>query len=256
MNFEKQIEIFSKSDAEYYGDKNFITNSQLGKLAKSPKVLDHYRKYGQDDTNALLFGRAMHMAVFEPDKFSEEVIRYEGKVRRGKEWESFKRDNSEKTIISSSEYESIFRMFDKLMSIPRVKDLITDGVPEAVNCWQDSETGVYCKGKSDMIKNVNGVKMLIDLKTTQEHNEESFRRSCYKYGYDRQAAFYTDGFGGDEFWFIVIEKQAPYDVGVYMCSSEFIEEGRKKYKKLLETYNNYFIRQESDINNYYIESIL
>ena len=83
MNFEKQIEIFSKSDTEYYGDKNFITNSQLGKLAKSPKILEHYRKYGQDDTSAVLFGRAMHMAVFEPDKFSEHVIRYEGKVRRG-----------------------------------------------------------------------------------------------------------------------------------------------------------------------------
>ena len=86
MDFKKQIDLFSKSDSEYYGDKNFITNSQLGKLAKSPKALEHYRKYGQADTTALLFGRAMHMAIFEPDKFSNDIVTFEGKVKRGKAW--------------------------------------------------------------------------------------------------------------------------------------------------------------------------
>ena len=38
MDFAKYIKDFD-SDAIYYGDKNFITNSQLGKLAKSPKIL-------------------------------------------------------------------------------------------------------------------------------------------------------------------------------------------------------------------------
>ena len=256
MDFKKQIDLFSKSDAEYYGDKNFITNSQLGKLAKSPKALEHYRQYGQPETNALIFGRAMHMAIFEPDKFLKEVIVYEGKTRRGKAWEEFKESNKDNTIISASEGETIKRMRDKLYSLPKIKELVTDGDAEVVNCWQDEDTGVYCKGKSDMIKEMNGLKVLVDLKTCQEHNEDYFRKSCVKYGYDRQSAFYTDGFKAEEFWFEAIEKPGPFDIGLYMCSPEFIEYGRMKYKKLLEQYNDYFIRQEGDINNYYIESIL
>ena len=84
----------------------------------------------------------------------------------------------------------------------------------------------------------------------------SFKGSCMKYGYDRQSAFYLDGFDADEFWFIVIEKTEPYDVGIYMCSKEFIEYGREKYKNLLNLYDHYFISQEKEIKDYYVESII
>ena len=77
-----------------------------------------------------------------------------------------------------------------------------------------------------------------------------------KYGYDRQSAFYLDGFGADEFWFIVIEKTEPFDVGIYMSSEGFMELGRTKYKELLNLYDTYFIKQDREINDYYVESIL
>ena len=38
MDFKKHIELF-KNDSKYYGDKNFITSSQLGKLSHSPAKL-------------------------------------------------------------------------------------------------------------------------------------------------------------------------------------------------------------------------
>jgi hypothetical protein len=65
-----------------------------------------------------------------------------------------------------------------------------------------------------------------------------------------------DGFGADEFWFIVIEKTEPFDVGIYMCGDEFVSSGRNKYKDLLTIYDHYFIKQEKEINDYYVESIL
>jgi hypothetical protein len=115
---------------------------------------------------------------------------------------------------------------------------------------------VLCKGKADYIKNDNGRKIIVDIKTTQDHKEYPFRGSCNKYGYDRQSAFYLDGFEADEFWFIVIEKTEPFDIGVYMCSDEFLGTGRDKYKGLLNLYNEYFIKQDKEITDYYIETIL
>ena len=254
MNFDKYIKEF-QSDALYYGDKNFITNSQLGKLAHSPAKLEHYRQYGQDDTNALLFGRAFHQNILEPDKYKEQVISYDG-TRRGKAWDEFKLGNSGKTIITQVENKSLLKMRKKLLSIPRVSNLLSGGVAEVVNCWVDEDTGVYCKGKTDYVKDENGRKILVDIKTTQNHAISSFKGACMKYGYDRQSAFYLDGFGADEMWFIVIEKTEPYDVGIYMCSDEFVGFGRDKYKDLLNIYDTYFIKQEKEVNDYYVESII
>ena len=254
MSFDKYIKEF-ESDAKYYGDKNFITSSQLGKLAQSPAKLEHYRKYGQEDTSALLFGRAFHLNILESEKFKDKISVFTG-TRRGKVWDEFKEANEESTIITEKEYSSIERMREKLYSIPRVVNLLSSGVAEVVNCWSDDSTGVYCKGKADYVKNENGRTILVDIKTTQSHNENAFRGSCMKYGYDRQAAFYMDGFKADEFWFIVIEKTAPYDVGIYMCGDEFISMGRSKYQDLLKTYDYYFIKQEKEIKEYYNESIL
>tara|TARA_R100000700_G_C3175667_1_gene150553 strand:+ start:2437 stop:3201 length:765 start_codon:yes stop_codon:yes gene_type:complete len=254
MNFEKYIKDFER-DSIYYGDKNFITSSQLGKLAHSPAKLEHYRKYGQDDTNALLFGRAFHQNILEPEKYEEQVISYDG-TRRGKAWEEFKSENSNKTIITRSEGNNLIKMREKLLSIPRVINLLSGGEAEVVNCWEDGDTGVYCKGKADYVKTENGRTILVDIKTTQDHKENSFKGSCWKYGYDRQSAFYLDGFDADEFWFIVIEKTDPFDIGIYMCGDEFINNGRQKYKDLLNIYDEYFIKQNREIKEYYIETIL
>jgi len=254
MDFTKYIKVF-ESDTKYYADKNFITSSQLGKLAHSPAKLENYRLYGQEDTNALLFGRAFHLNILEPDKFKNKVISFDG-TRRGKVWEEFKNENSDKTIITKTEENTLMKMRKRLLSIPRVKNLLTGGDSEVVNCWEDSDTGVYCKGKADYIKDENGRKILIDIKTAQDHKENSFKGSCWKYGYDRQSSFYMDGFVADEFWFIVIEKTDPFDIGIYMCGDEFINNGRQKYKDLLYTYDEYFIKQNREITEYYIETIL
>ena len=254
MDFAKYIKDFD-SDEIYYGDKNFITSSQLGKLNHSPAKLEHYRKYGQEDTNALLFGRAFHQDILEPKKYKENVIVYEG-VRRGKAWEEFKLENSDKTIITKGESNNLIKMREKLLSIPRVINLLSGGDAEVVSCWEDQDTGVYCKGKADYVKNENGRRILVDIKTTQDHKENAFKGSCWKYGYDRQAAFYMDGFKADEFWFVVIEKTDPFDIGIYMCGEEFIGNGRQKYKDLLSLYDEYFIKQNREINEYYIETIL
>ena len=253
-NFDKYIKDF-KSDEKYYGDKNFITSSQLGKLSQSPAKLEHYRKWGQDDTTALLFGRAFHCNILENEKFNDNISVYTG-TRRGKAWEEFQLANTNSTIITDKEFRSIEKMREKLFSIPRVVNLLMGGVAETVNCWVDGDTGVYCKGKADYIKTENDRKILVDIKTTQDHSEKAFRGSCWKYGYDRQAAFYLDGFKADEFWFVVIEKSEPYDVGIYMCGDEFIEGGRDKYKDLLNIYDEYFIKQNREIKDYYNESIL
>ena len=36
--------------------------------------------------------------------------------------------------------------------------------------------------------------------------------------------------------FVVIETQAPYQVGIFRCSESFIDQGREEYIRLLQLY--------------------
>lgn len=236
-------------DDNYYSDTKFISNSMLGYLKKSPKDLAKYYEQGSVETPAMSFGKAFHLAVLEPEIFSDRVAIFNGKTRRGKTWDEFVELNKgrNREIITDAEFKVIKNMEDALFSNTDIARLL-HGKKEVPMVWQDPLSSVWCKGKVDII---NG-KEIVDVKTTQDASLDGFRRSAYKYGYNRQAAFYLDGFGMNKFTFVVIEKKAPYNIGVFECSDEFIESGRQEYSELLMDYRKYF--SDADLNNYEIKN--
>ena len=230
-------------DNVYYSDTEFISNSMLGKLKVSPKELARFFEKGSITTPAMTFGRAFHLAILEPEIFSEQTAIYTGKTKRGKAWDEFSDANKGKDIITEIEFECIKGMESTLISNEDIGELLI-GNTEVPMVWEDSLSSVKCKGKVDILHK----DVIIDIKTTQDSSFEGFRRSAYKYGYNRQAAFYLDGFGAKEFIFVVIEKKAPYNIGVYHCSDGFIDSGREEYSRLLMDYRKYFT--DADLNNY------
>ena len=235
-------------DENYYSDTEYVSNSMLSRLKDSPKNLAHYLLHGAETTPAMIFGRAFHCWVLEPDVFWDNIAVFEGKTRRGNAWNDFCKENENKDIITTSEM-SKFQELSKILHASEDIQGLLEGVKEAPMVWLDETTGIKCKGKADVFsKKANTI---IDIKTTTKASLNEFRRHAYKYGYNRQAAFYMDGFGADRFMFIVIEKSAPYNFGIYECSQEFINSGREDYKELLVTYDEYFIEKTLDINKYY-----
>jgi len=244
---------FTNDDA-YYSDTKFISNSMLGKLKSSPKELARYFEKGSVTTPAMTFGRAFHLAILEPEVFSSKVAIYDGKTKRGKVWDEFSELNKDKDIITEIEFECIKGMESALVGNEDIVKLLV-GKKEVPMVWEDSLSSVNCKGKVDILNN----DIIVDIKTTQDSSFEGFKRSAYKYGYNRQSAYYLDGFGAKEFIFVVIEKKAPYNIGVYYCSDDFIASGREEYSSLLMDYKKYFINskpENNDIINYYETGIL
>ena len=255
--FEKYRELFV-SDEEYYGDFNFVTNSQLGLLKKSPKAYQDYRNGEKKETQAMTFGRAFHLAILEPDKFYELVVQEPIVNKRTKdgraEISEFLISTKEKgqIALSVADYDKVRIMQDELFANPKVMELLSGGVAEQVSAWEDPDTGVYCKAKADYVKS----NMVIDIKTTQDPSTTGFRSSSMKFGYDRQAAYYLDGFGKRDFVFIAIDKTRPHTIAIYQCSPEFIMGGMMEYKRLLSIYKEYFILENEIAENHFIEGIL
>ena len=111
---------------------------------------------------------------------------------------------------------------------------------------------MFCKGKADY-RNGN---VLVDLKTTGDGSFYGFSNSCKKYGYDRQSAFYMDGFNCDEFVFITQEKERPYNVSIFYAGDDFLNRGRDEYKYLLDTYRRFFIDNEEVVEEHLVTAVL
>lgn len=103
---------------------------------------------------------------------------------------------------------------------------------ETVRLWDDPLTGLPLKSKLDLI---HKGRLIVDIKSTSCRTFDEWLRSAEKYEYDRQAAFYLDAVDGQKFSFVIVQKQKPFNIWnvEYHTNSEFIEGGRKKYRKLL-----------------------
>ena len=78
---------------------------------------------------------------------------------------------------------------------------------------------------------------MADIKSTKDASPAEFFRTMGKLRYHIQHPFYGDvhkhAFGGfpDHFFWIAVETEYPYNVGVYYLTPEQIVLGREQYKK-------------------------
>ena len=81
-----------------------------------------------------------------------------------------------------------------------------------------------------------------------------FKNSAWKYNYDSQAYIYSQLFGY-ELIFIVIDKNT-HQIGLYDCSTEFIERGIEKVIKATEAYELFYNTNDFDPSQYFINRTL
>ena len=183
----------------------------------------HYRwaaDHKAEETPAMLLGRLIHTAVFEPDRLMLEYMAWDGD-RRGKEYQAFLATATEagRTVVKVSEWEQARSIRRALMAVPEIAARLNDpGEAEAVLEWVNPETGMLCRGRADWI----GPGYILDLKTTGHGIEpRQFATNSWRMGYWMQAAMYQEGYaqtrGGDcpRFGIIAAETNPPYAARLY-----------------------------------------
>lgn len=224
-----------------------IRRSDLWKMYQTPMhfryAVDHP---DQEDTPALIFGRAAHKYILEPETFFEEfevIPKVDRRTKAGKQvMEAFEQLHNTKTLITDADMQTIMAMREALMQNRDAKDIYEAATDkERAFNWTDPETGTVCKVKVDMLADLNGQLIIADYKTTGSCEYRAFERSCRKYGYDFQAGMYTIGVETEmmmkhEFVFIAQEKDPPYASRVYYCDPGFVDRGRRIFRDLLDEY--------------------
>ena len=220
------------SDRASYDALDALNWSRLRLLEKSPA---HYVMGYGDDSSGFALGTATHMAILEPERFAAEyVVTDIRRDKRTKKWNDFEAEQLAlgKTILIRSEYNDTIAMRDAVFAHPKAMSYLSGGASEQTLTW---ELGDYkCKGRADYI----GPKAIVDLKSTKDCSPREFAKSCARYGYFGQAAWYSDGLRLSRglslpYVIVAVDSSPPHIVTVYRIPEHVIAAGREQYLTLL-----------------------
>lgn len=211
-----------------------LGSTDLKNMLRSPLHFLAGREHGKR-SKALELGSAVHDYILENSSFfSRYAVEPEGLLNKAKnpwkaDWDKFKVENSDKTIVTRDDWKVIKGISKAVHEHPWASRLLQTSKSEV------SVIGEHTKGRADLIN----TRFISDVKTCEDIRW--FYQDAKRYRYDVQSALYLDLFreadGQDrQFIWIACEKTEPYGCKVFLAGENTIEKGRESYKKALERY--------------------
>lgn len=234
--------LIKNSNAAYHASEG-ISNSTLGLVEESISNYKWAKEIPTVTNSGLTIGSATHSLVLEGREVYNEEYDVMPKIdKRTKEGKAalalFMATKGDKEILSKEDGDLVEGMKKSIDAHPMASALFSDGVPEQSIYWTNEATGELCKIRTDYLKEEQ--RIIVDLKTTSDI--DNIEKSIINFGYDRQAAFYKEGFEkhfGKEleaFIFVFVSKEKSlgrHRVRVVQLSDDDMEDGRIKWNLAL-----------------------
>jgi homoserine acetyltransferase len=228
------------TDSEYFNEYGtFLSSTDIRRLLRSPA---HYKNPTIQDSPALAFGSLVHEFVLLPNSAEARYrpkANVDGRTKEGKtvrDWEASLAAQQGIKFITEADYNAAVNITASVRTHLGASALLAGGVAETAGIVSDF-LGVNCRIKPDYRTD----RYIVDLKTCVDGRQDAFCRSVINFGYEVQAAYYLDvaeAIDGKKrkFYWVAVEKDAPYAVAVYEASEAMIERGRTQYLKAIELY--------------------
>ena len=222
-----------------------INQSSLKKILDSPAHYQAALKFKMIPTPAMEMGTALHCISLDGQKAFDAgyIQKPEGirlNTKEGKEW---KESCGRKKVLSAGgkddPWGSVHGMAANLAELawfdPEQEDYIKHNEVSIYWDW----LGQACKARLDRVLIDEGI--VLDLKTTDSVDPETFMKKVVNLGYDFQAAYYAKAAEAVyekpfRFIFVAVERKAPYTVDLFEVSPDMMAEGIRKCEAALRLY--------------------
>ena len=235
-------------NADYHASPA-LGNSGISALAETPR--HYFALYLAPDrpvrktTVSKRRGTITHCAVLEPVSFSDRYIVKPAGLNlstvAGRAWAADVPPGRE--VVTEDDVARCKAQRAAVLAVPELAALLEHGEAEVSAFWTDAETGVECKCRPDFVHTLaDGRVIILDLKTAADVSPRGFGRSARKYGYRRQAAWYSRGYalasGLDvaEFIFAAVTNTYPYIAAMHIPGEAVMRQGAEQCGKLLRLY--------------------
>jgi hypothetical protein len=213
------------SNADYHADPALGSTSLKTLATKTPA---HYQwaKTHPKTSDAFTLGTAAHSLILEDSIADIVAVDADNWLSKAaKEAKSAALADGKQPLLTK-EYAQVIAMRESVMRHPMARALFTGHQAEQSVFW--AEDGLALKCRPDAWQPGT----LVDLKTTVNADPNEFGKTAYNFGYHQSAAHYIDGVKavtGETlpFFFVLVEKTAPYLVSVVELDPEAIEYGRQ-----------------------------
>lgn len=226
-----------------YADLGGLRASWLKVLhGGTPAHLHHKINHGDEDSDALRVGRALHTRVLQPHRYDSDwavAPECDRRTTAGKQaWAAFEamcRENG-KGVLTAGDAAAIDGIVNGIATTTASTVLEMCEHREIV-CTGEIN-GVPCKARIDACSSSG---MLVDVKTCQSASERAFTRAIVDYGYLLQLAFYRRLMGQNGMLrgptvLIACEKARPHAVALYALRDEDIERMDNLIDALVDLY--------------------
>lgn len=232
-----------------------ISKSALDLLHRAPLLykIRYIDGIKDEPTAAMIFGRLLHLIVFEPHKVNLQYMFFPSSVKRtnkaGKALYAEYVEECARTkreLLTTADFTRANAMRNSIMTNKHVVKIMEHPTGKAetklkwINtCSEGVET--LCQGRVDFEAAGGGI--VLELKSCVDARPDKFRYSVFDRRYDVQAAFYKDGILAergihcDVFLTIAVETTAPYLCSLIQYEAETINTGRFAYQEDLFIYN-------------------
>lgn len=154
-------------------------------------------------------GSVVHMALLQPERLGTDIAVWDGKVRRGAEWDAFESDNAGMLIMRKPDYELAMNVANEVRYHEMCVHNLRDSKPEVA--MFTTEDGVDCRGQVDAVSIKRRV--IVDIKTTDSGvSDRDCESTIRRFHYREKMALYRR-------WIARITESDPYS---WKCFDLFI----------------------------------
>lgn len=229
------------TNEEYHAGEG-VSRSMLEDYRKDPYL--YFKKHHSGErvksstTPSMILGTAVHELALLGDYESvrpvpAEIANLTGKGSRTalNEW---KDENPAEHYISANDDLAIRRIITEINHHEAARKLIFGlGESEVPIRGVDRSTGILLRCKLDRMTLTNDTVVISDIKTTTDASPKAFANTIARYGYHRQAAFYSqlsERLTGKpaEFYFVAVETGVVPRVEVYQIEEDALLAGERE----------------------------
>jgi hypothetical protein len=241
-------------EGDYYASRS-LSHSKLSCLAQNPmefkmRYVDDPPTLSPKESDAFAFGHAVHCLALEPESFSDRFFvlpKIDRRTKEGKAAYAEIQDASKtKTLLDGDDYADAIACVQALNNHAEFATIMAQ--PKRVEVpFEFDLFGHRFKAKPDAI--IDSMRLIIDIKTTDDASPHRWQWSAVDYGYHRQAYIYQHALAVEKcqdyrFIFAVVEKPKPSTRGIppavalYELNDETLIVGRHDAQMLVDEYEH------------------
>jgi len=235
-------------------DKRPLSASSLKAFQKSPQHFIEYRTTRKAPTPAMAFGNILDCLILTPDDYEKKFVVMPEDIKKPTsaqagaakpslktldqiaKYDTWTNENRGKTWIEQDDYDLASFLADKTFKNEKAAELLSrvSRTQDKLD-WVDPITGLPLIG----FKDATGDTFILDLKSAADGSPEGFQSAAYKLGYHIQTGTYLEAekvlfHKYPDFFHLVVETVAPYNISVFKADADFIELGKQEYRFLLD----------------------